>query len=95
MRARISDSDKNLATFLTTHHIDVWHLPIVYVACKRGSDLGHGPNKPTVTIIGVYSASCHHGALIYPLEVGGEFQNLTIICLDVLRDTSLMSDMLS
>ena len=30
-------------------------------------DLGHGPNKPTATIIGEYSASYHHGALTFTL----------------------------
>ena len=44
--------------------IDVWHLPSVYVACKGLSDLGNGPNKPTATIIGGYSASLQDGALI-------------------------------
>ena len=43
--------------------------PSVYVACKWLSDLGHGPNKPTATIIGEYrySASYHHDALIFSL----------------------------
>ena len=67
VRARISDSDKNLATFLTTHIIDVWNHPSVYVACKGLSDLGNGPNKPTATIIGEYSASLQDGALILSL----------------------------
>src|SRR5210317_1662963 len=49
------------------HIIDVWHLPSVYVTCKGLSDLGNGPNKPTATIIGEYSALCHHGALVFPL----------------------------
>ena len=35
----------------------VWHVPSVYVTCKGMSDLGDGPNKPTATIIGEYSAS--------------------------------------
>ena len=67
VRVRFSDSDKNLATFLTTHIIDVWHLPSVYVACEGLSDLGNGPNQPTETIIGEYSDSYHHGALICTL----------------------------
>ena len=45
VRARISDSDKNLATFFDHYIIDVWHVPSVYVACKGLSDLGNGPNK--------------------------------------------------
>ena len=49
------------------HIIDVWHLPSVYVACKGLSDLDIGPNKPTATIIGEYSALCHHGALVFTL----------------------------
>ena len=47
--------------------IDVWHLPSVCVACKGLSDLGNGPNKPTATIIGEYSASLQGGALILSL----------------------------
>ena len=39
---------------LWQHSIDVCH---VYVACEGLSDLGNGPNKPTSTIIGEYSAS--------------------------------------
>ena len=76
----MSDSDKNLATFLTTHHIDVWHLPsVVYVACEGLSDLGNGPNKPTATIIGEYSASLQDGALILSLvrvRISGSDKNL-------------------
>ena len=34
-------------------------------------DLGHGPNKPTVTIIGEYSASYHDAALISQCGVHG------------------------
>ena len=43
------------------HIIDVWHVPTLHYACKVLSDLGNGPNKPTVTIIGEYT--CHGGAL--------------------------------
>ena len=46
---------------------DVWHVPSVYVACEGLSDLGHGPNQPTATIIGEYSASYHHGTPILSL----------------------------
>ena len=69
VRARISDSDsdKNLRLHFSQHITDAWHLPSVYVACKGVSDLGHGPNKPTATIIGESSASCHHGALVFTL----------------------------
>ena len=50
------------------HIIDVWHLPSVYVACKGLSDLGNGPNKPTATIIGEYSASLQDdAALVFTL----------------------------
>ena len=61
------------------HIIDVWHVPSVYVACEGLSDLGHGPNQPTATIIGEYSASYHHGALIFTLvrvRISGSDQNL-------------------
>ena len=61
------------------HIIDVWHVPSVYVACEGLSDLGHGPNQPTATIIGEYSASLHHGALIFTLvrvRISGSDQNL-------------------
>ena len=51
------------------HIIDVWHLPSVYVACKGLSDLGNGPNKPTATIIGEYSASSHLEALVFTLDI--------------------------
>ena len=44
-----------------------WHLPSVYVACKGLSDLGNGPNKPTATIIGEYSASLQDAALVFTL----------------------------
>ena len=52
----------------------------MYVACEGMSDLGNGPNKPTATIIGEYSASYHDGALIYPLAPRQELQDLTQIC---------------
>ena len=42
----------------------------MYVACKGLSDLGNGPNKPTATIIGEYSASSHLDALVFTLDVG-------------------------
>ena len=41
------------------HIIDVWHVPSVYVGCEGLPDLNHGPNQPTATIIGEYSASYH------------------------------------
>ena len=40
----------------------------MYVACEGLSDLGNGPNKPTATIIGEYSASYHHGTLMFTLD---------------------------
>ena len=43
------------------------HVPSVYVACEGLSDLGIGPNKPTATIIGGYSASLQDGAMILSL----------------------------
>ena len=39
----------------------------VYVACKGLSDLGNGPNKPTVTIICEFSASLQDAALVFTL----------------------------
>ena len=39
----------------------------MYDACEGLSDLGHGPNQPTATIIGEYSASYDDGALILTL----------------------------
>ena len=39
----------------------------MYVACKGLSDLGNGPNKPTATIIGEYSASLRDAALVFTL----------------------------
>ena len=60
------DLTKNLATHFWQHIIDVWHVPspsVYNVACKGLSgDRGHGPNKPTSTIIGEYSFSYHDGA---------------------------------
>jgi len=67
VRARFSESAKNVTIEFLRHIIDVWHVPSVYVACRGLSDLGNGPNKPTATTIGEYSASWHHGALIFPL----------------------------
>ena len=61
------------------HIIDVWHLPSVYVACEGLSDLGHGPNQPTATIIGEHSASYHHYALLLTLltaSISGSAQHL-------------------
>ena len=49
------------------HIIDVWHVPTLHYSFEGLLDLGHGPNKPTITIIGVSSASCHHGALVFTL----------------------------
>ena len=43
------------------------------------SDLGNGPNKPTATIIGEYSAPYHDGALI-STRFRAKFQDLTKIC---------------
>ena len=51
------------------HIIDVWHLPSMYVACKGVSDLSNGPNKPTATIIGEYSASLQDAALVLTLDI--------------------------
>ena len=39
----------------------------MYVACKGMSDLGNGPNKPTATIIGEYSASLQDAALVFTI----------------------------
>ena len=36
----------------------------MYVACEGLSNLGHGPNQPTATIIGDYSVTYHHGTLL-------------------------------
>ena len=41
----------------------------MYVACEGLSDLGHGRNQPTATIIGQYIASYHDGAPILILVV--------------------------
>ena len=43
------------------------HVSSVYEVCEGLSDLGNGPNKPTATIIGEYSASLQGGALILSL----------------------------
>ena len=67
VRARNSGFDKNLEPQLWQHIIDVWHLPGVYAACKGLADLGNGPNQPTATIIGEYSASLQHAALMLSL----------------------------
>ena len=39
----------------------------MYVACNGLSDLGNGPNKPTATIIGEFSASLQGAALVFTL----------------------------
>ena len=65
----------------------------MYVACKGLSDLGNGPNRHTATIIGVYSALCHHGALVFTLvraRFSDSDKNLATFLFD---HTSLMSDM--
>ena len=49
--------------------MDVCHVPSVYVACEGLSDLVHGPNQPTATIIGWYSASYHDSTVILTLVV--------------------------
>ena len=41
----------------------------MYVACEGLTDLGHGHNQPTATIIGEHSASYHHGTLILTLVI--------------------------
>ena len=51
----------------------------MYDAYEGLSDLGHGPNKPTATIIGEYSASLQDGALILSLvraRISGSDKNL-------------------
>ena len=73
------------------HIIDVWQDPSVYVACEGLSDLGNGPNKPTATIIGECSTSCHDGALIYSGWAGENFR-IWHKSGPPLGDTSLMSD---
>ena len=67
VRVRISESDTKIWLHFWQHIIDVWHLPSVYVACKGLSDLGNGPNKPTATIIGEYSASSQDAGLVLTL----------------------------
>ena len=60
---------------------------------KRGvRHIGNGPNKPTATIIGEYSASLQGGTMILSL-VGQEIQDLTKI-LQLFGNTSLMSDIM-
>ena len=64
----------------------------MYAAYEGLSDLGHGHNKPSATIIGEYSASCHHGALIFTLvraRISDSDQNLA----QLFDHTSLMSGM--
>ena len=61
------DLTKIWPNFLTTHHWCLWYVPSGYVACEGMSDLGHGPNQPTATIIGVYSASLQDAALVFTL----------------------------
>ena len=41
----------------------------MYVACEGLSDLSHGSNKPTATIIGEYSASLQDAALVFTLDI--------------------------
>ena len=67
VRATISGLSKTIWLDFWQHIIDVWHVSGVYAACKGWSDLGSGPNKPTATIIGEYSALYHDGALIFTL----------------------------
>ena len=55
------------------------HVPSVHVACEGLSDLGHGPNQPTATIIGEHSASYYDGALTstwFRVRISGSDQNL-------------------
>ena len=61
------------------HIIDVCYVPSVYVACEGLSDLGIGPNQPMATIIAEYTASYHHGALMFTLvrvRISGFGKNL-------------------
>ena len=44
----------------------------MYIACKELSDLGHGPNKSTATIIGEYITVYHDGALIFLYSCQGD-----------------------
>ena len=56
----------------------------MHVACKGLSDLGDGPNKPTASIIGEYSASLQGGALILSLvraRNSGSEKNLATLSL--------------
>ena len=63
-----------------------------YYTCEGLSDLANGPNQPSATLIGEYSASYHHGALIPTWSratISGSANNLTLL----FGDTSLMSGM--
>ena len=62
----LHDLTKILPNF-SQHIIDVWHVHSGYVTCKGLPDLGNGPNKPTATIIGKYSASLQDAALVFTL----------------------------
>ena len=66
----------------------------MYVADEGLSDLGNGPNKPTATIIGEYSAPYHDGALtstwFFRVRISGSDQNLARL----FGHTSLMSGVL-
>src|SRR6056300_1133936 len=67
-----------------------------YYTCEGLSDLGNGPNQPSATIIGEYSASYHYGALIFTLvraRISGSVIYLTSDY--IFDDTSLMSDRFS
>ena len=64
--ANSSFRPKSCLTFWP-HIIDVLRVLSVYVGFQGLSDLGHGHNQPTATIIGEYSASYHHGTLILTL----------------------------
>ena len=66
--------------WLTRHH---WCLTFSQyactIACRVLSDLAHGPNKPTVAIIGEYSASYCAGALIstcFRAKISGSDKNV-------------------
>src|SRR6056300_1714730 len=83
---------KSCLTFLP-HIIDVWHEPSAYVACEGLSDLGHGPNQPTATIIGWYSASYHHGTVILTLVVARIDHPSDTLLASLFPYTSLMSSM--
>ena len=70
---------KILPNFLTTHHWCLACSLVCILLVKELSDLGNGPNQPTATIIGEYSASYHHGTLRYSLWSLSEFILLTKI----------------